>query len=121
MAKEDKELGQIRIEAGKMAQEKEVQNMLIQEKYDQMDWQSYGDAREEEGMEKGLKEGTVLSILKALNKGISVETIASLFDLQIGTVQKAEKLIIKYSDQLTVQKIWEKASAQEKNALLQEV
>ena len=71
--------------------------MLIQEKYDQMDWQSYGDAREEEGMqkgmEKGLKEGTVLSILKALNKGISVETIASLFDLQIGTVQKAEKHI----------------------------
>ena len=112
-------------DSGNMAQEKEVQNMLMQEKYDQMDWQSYGDAREEEGMEKGLKEGlkegTVLSILKALNKGISVETIASLFDLQIGTVQKAEKLIIKYSDQLTVQKIWEKASAQEKNALLQEV
>ena len=32
-----------------MVQDKEVRNMLMQEKYDRMDWYSYGDEKKEEG------------------------------------------------------------------------
>lgn len=52
-AERDDELKRIRTEALDMAQDKEVQNMLIQEKYDRMDWLTYGKEREERGEKKG--------------------------------------------------------------------
>lgn len=48
-AERDGELAKMRIEARNMAQDKEVQNMLIQEKYDRMDWLTYGNDREARG------------------------------------------------------------------------
>ncbi len=39
----------MRDEAYLMGQDKEVQFMLTKEKYDQMDWLSYGNEREEKG------------------------------------------------------------------------
>ena len=53
----DEELKQIRAEVFNMAQDKEVQNMLLQEKFERMDWVSYGNDRERDGKEEGIKEG----------------------------------------------------------------
>ena len=48
-AVDDETLARIRIEINNMAQDKEVQNMLMQEKFERMDWESYGEEREEQG------------------------------------------------------------------------
>ena len=56
-AEKSNELKKIRAEAMNMAQDKEVQNMLIQEKLERMDFLSYGDEREEKGEKKGEKRG----------------------------------------------------------------
>ena len=53
----DEELKQIRTEVFNMAQDKEVQNMLLQEKYERMDWVSYGNDRERDGEKEGIKKG----------------------------------------------------------------
>ena len=53
----DEELKRIRAEVFNMAQDKEVQNMLLQEKFERMDWVSYGNDRERDGKEEGIKEG----------------------------------------------------------------
>lgn len=50
---EDEELVKIRYEAHGMAQDKEVQNMLIQERYDRMDWVTYGNEQKKEGEIRG--------------------------------------------------------------------
>lgn len=56
-AEKDAQLRSIRTEAAGMAQEKEVQNMLIQEKYDRMDWVTYGNEQRREGKIEGKIEG----------------------------------------------------------------
>ena len=63
-AEKDDDLKKIRTEAHNMAQDKEVQNMLIQEKYERMDWQSYGDEREAGGKVKG--ENRLASLMQQL-------------------------------------------------------
>lgn len=56
-AAKDETLSQIRTEIYNMAQKKEVQGMLIREKYERMNWESYGNDREAEGEERGRAEG----------------------------------------------------------------
>ena len=56
-AKADETLTSIQKEMSDMAQNREVRNMLLQEKFDRMDWISYGNEKKEKGLEKGLKKG----------------------------------------------------------------
>ena len=58
-AKDDETLRKIQKEMSDMAQDKEVRNMILQEKYDRMDWISYGTDQREEGRAEGRKEGRV--------------------------------------------------------------
>ena len=64
----DETLTRIRTEIRNMAQVKEVQNMLTQEMFERMDWASYGEEREEEGMQKGIEEGMQKGIEEGENK-----------------------------------------------------
>ena len=70
-AADDETLTRIRTEIRSMAQDKEVQNMLTQEMFERMDWASYGEEREEEGMQKGIEEGEnkLADLLKKLTPG----------------------------------------------------
>ena len=70
-AADDEALARIRTEIRSMAQDKEVQNMLTQEMFERMDWASYGEEREEEGMQKGIEEGEnkLADLLKKLTPG----------------------------------------------------
>ena len=67
-AADDETLTRIRTEIRSMAQDKEVQNMLTQEMFERMDWASYGEEREEEGMQKGIEEGMQKGIEEGENK-----------------------------------------------------
>ena len=67
-AADDEALARIRTEIRSMAQDKEVQNMLTQEMFERMDWASYGEEREEEGMQKGIEEGMQKGIEEGENK-----------------------------------------------------
>ena len=64
-AKIDETLTRIQKEMSDMVQSKEVRNMLLQEKYDRMDWASYGYDMKEEGWKEGQKDGWE----KGQNKG----------------------------------------------------
>ena len=55
----------MRIEAYNMAQNKEVQEMLLQEKYDRMDWVSYGNEREKKGIDETRVE-SIKSVMEGL-------------------------------------------------------
>lgn len=52
-AEEDQDLQNIRTEALIMAQDKEVRNMIIQERYNRMDWTTYGNQKKREGKVEG--------------------------------------------------------------------
>ena len=67
-AADDEALARIRTEIRSMAQDKEVQNMLTQEMFERMDWASYGEEREEEGIQKGIEEGMQKGIEEGENK-----------------------------------------------------
>lgn len=56
-AERNEELKSMRDEALNMVQNKEVQNMLIQEKYDRMDWLTYGNEQRREGIAEGEEIG----------------------------------------------------------------
>ena len=55
--KDDDELSRICLEVNRRRQDKEVQSVLIKEKYDRMMLLSYGDDREAEGEKKGEAKG----------------------------------------------------------------
>ena len=82
-AADDETLARIRTEIRSMAQDKEVQNMLTQEMFERMDWESYGEEREEEGLKQGRAEG----MAKGENK------LADLFKklLSAGRVEDAKR------------------------------
>lgn len=61
-AQKDDVLRKIREEAFNMAQDKEVQNMLVKERYDRMDILTYGNDRER----KGLSKGKILGVIEAM-------------------------------------------------------
>ena len=52
----DRELAAIRKEAHDMVQEKEVQNMVILDRYERMDWVTYGNEQKRKGAEDNLVE-----------------------------------------------------------------
>ena len=56
-AKDDETMRRMQKEMSDMVQDKEVRNMLMQEKYDRMDWYSYGDEKKTEGWAEGRAEG----------------------------------------------------------------
>ena len=70
-AADDETLARIRTEIRSMAQDEEVQNMLTQEMFERMDWASYGEEREEEGIGKGIEKGEnkLADLLKKLTPG----------------------------------------------------
>ena len=51
-AEGDAALRSIRTEVINMSMDKEVQNMLLQERYERMDWLSYGNEQKKEGENK---------------------------------------------------------------------
>ena len=73
-AEKDEILKKIRSEIHAMTQEKEVQNMLLQEKYDKMDRLSYGAQREREGKREGKREGD-RKRLEQVTRGMYAEGI----------------------------------------------
>ena len=88
-AEQNEELQKMRTEAFEMAQEKEVQNMLIQERYDRMDWVTYGNEKKDEGVRQQLERDAKGMFAKGLStkdiaeiQGVSVETIEEILGLQ---------------------------------------
>ena len=68
-------------EAFLMGQDKEVQRMLIKEKYDQMDWLSYGHEQREEEKKETAKR------MIALGKN-TLEEIAMVTGLKLSVVEE---------------------------------
>lgn len=65
-------------EASAMAQDREVQAMTAQERYERMDWLSYGAEREARGEERGEARGELNMLLKLVRDGrISLDVAAS--------------------------------------------
>ena len=66
---QDPELWTVREEAARMGRDKEVQIMLTQEFFDEMDWNSYRHQWKEEGLEEGRKEGLQEGRKEGLQEG----------------------------------------------------
>ena len=78
-----------------MVQDKEVRNMLMQEKYDRMDWYSYGDEKKAEGWAEGRAEERMVEeeknrrrVWRMHDDGMSVSKIAENMEISLDTVQK---------------------------------
>ena len=85
-AEDDETLASIRKEALRLAQDKEVQSMLTQERYDRMAWVSYGNEREKKGAKNQMEEDA-----KGMYaEGIAVDVIARI---QKTTVDAIEKIL----------------------------
>lgn len=88
-AEQDNELKKMRIEALNMAQDKEVQNMLIQERYERMDWVTYGNEQRSTGARQQLEddargmyaEGIKPDVIARIQK-VSVDMIEKILGLQ---------------------------------------
>ncbi len=91
----DADLLQIRREARNMVQNKEVQNMLIQERYERMDWLSYGEQNKAEGIAKGRAEGIVLrdrqKIASMLMKGRTPSEIHDFGDYPMELIAEVQE------------------------------
>ena len=81
----DEELEKMRQEAFLMGQDKEVQNMLLAEKYEKMDWVTYGNEREEKGETKRARE-TAKRMID--DKKLSFEDIAKYSGLKLSEVKE---------------------------------
>ena len=88
-AKDDRILQDIRLEAQQMAQDREVQNMIIQERYDRMDWLTYGAEQKALGEARGKAIGEARGIIKGEDKLAAL--ISQLFAL--GRSADAEKAV----------------------------
>ena len=75
------------MEAQQMAQDREVQNMIIQERYDRMDWLTYGEEQKALGEARGKAIGEARGIIKGEDKFAAL--ISQLFAL--GRSADAEK------------------------------
>ena len=91
-AEKNTKLLDIRAEALAMAQDKEVQNMLIQEKYDRMDWVTYGNEQKREG----LFAGKILGYIESMrDDGKSDREIAARLMTKYGLSQeKADEYVL---------------------------
>ena len=88
-SEEDETLVSIRKEAFYMAQDKEVQNMLIQERYDRMDWLTYGKEKRDEGVRQQL-EHDARGMYK---KGLSPKDIAEIQGVPVETIEEILGLV----------------------------
>ena len=88
-AKGDDTLEAIRKETHNMAQDKEVQNMLIQERYDRMDWLTYGKEKRDEGVRQQL-EHDARGMYK---KGLSPKDIAEIQGVPVETIEEILGLV----------------------------
>ncbi len=91
--KNDETLSKIQKEMVDMTQNKEVCNMLLQEKFDRMDWLSYGNEKEEKGRKeaqeedrRAFEERDRRRVWKMYKKGKSAAEIAEDMELTIETV-----------------------------------
>ena len=83
-AQEDSNLRKIREEAFNMAQDKEVQNMLIQEKYDRMDILTYGNDMRKTGARSQMEQDA-----KGMYaEGIQPDVIARIQDVSVDVIEK---------------------------------
>ena len=78
---QDAELRAIREEAARMGRDKEVQIMLTQEFFDEMDRNSYRRQWKEEGLEEGLEEGRKEGLQEGKKKGAESERARNLQSL----------------------------------------
>ena len=87
----DNILKEMRKELYNMAQDKEVQNMLLQEKYERMDWVSYGNEKMREGEARGVAIGEARG--EARGVAIGENKLAELFSklFALGRSNEAEK------------------------------
>ena len=86
-AEADQELQNIRAEIHGMAQDKEVQNMIIQERYDRMDWLTYGDEQRQEGEKIGMTNQKAEDARAMYDDGLEPERIARILKLDIADVE----------------------------------
>ena len=97
------DLLQIRREARNMVQDKEVQHMLIQERYERMDWLSYGEQNKAEGIAvgrtEGIAEGIVLrdrqKIEAMLRKGRTPSEIRDFGEYPMDLIAEVQNEILK--------------------------
>ena len=83
-SEKDEELAVIRKEAHDMIQEKEVQNMVIQERYDRMDWVTYGN----EQMKKGDRQRMEDDAKGMYAEGIKPDVIARIQKVSVDVIEK---------------------------------
>ena len=83
-AEKDEELAVIRKEAYDMIQDKEVQNMVIQERYDRMDWVTYGN----EQMKKGDRQRMEDDAKGMYAEGIKPDVIARIQKVSVDVIEK---------------------------------
>ena len=74
-AEADQELQNIRAEIHGMAQDKEVQNMIIQERYDRMDWLTYGNEQRREGAAIGEARGEIKGAIKLYSEEMNLQPL----------------------------------------------
>ena len=82
-AEKDEILMKIRQEALDMAQDKEVQSMLIQEKYDRMDWLTYGNEQRKQGREEGLTEGEIRGAVQLYHDEMNLSPVDIIRKIKI--------------------------------------
>ena len=78
-AEKDPELRRIRTEMHHMAQNREVQNMILQEQFERMDWATHINQSRSEGLQEGRKEGRKEGLQEGQKKG--QEKLGSLIEL----------------------------------------
>ena len=93
-AEKDEDLVKIIQEASDMALDKEVQNMLLQEKYVRMDWATHRHQARDEGRNEGLDEGIIGTVKALRDYGVEdkriAEKIKEIYNL---TDENAEKYV----------------------------
>ena len=87
-AEQNEELQKMRTEAFEMAQEKEVQNMLIQERYDRMDWVTYGNEQRKEGEKNGDRQRLERDAKGMYEEGLKPEQIARIQGVTVETIEE---------------------------------
>jgi len=94
-AKSDETMRRMQKEMSDMVQDKEVRNMIMQEKYDRMDWVTYGSDQKEEGREEAWEEARKASeekdrrrVWRMHERGKNITEIAEDMEIGIDTVRK---------------------------------
>lgn len=76
-----------------MGQDKDVQNMLIQERYDRMDWLTYGKEQRDEGVSFGARQQLEHDARGMYKKGLSPKDIAEIQGIPVETIEEIPDLV----------------------------